>query len=180
MNGVGQILALFAQSGDSAYLGEAVSQTEHALQTAHLAERDGNPSTLIAAALLHDIGHLLHDGDDDRHEAAGARYLSRHFGPAVTTPLELHVAAKRYLCVVDPHYLARLSDASQLSLTAQGGPFTEAEARTFEQLPFAAAAVKLRRWDDEAKIVGRAVPPLAHYIACLEQARHDAPPVDAP
>jgi phosphonate degradation associated HDIG domain protein len=179
MNVVGQILALFAQSGDSAYLGEAVSQTEHALQTAHLAERDGSPSTLIAAALLHDIGHLLHDGRDGAHEAVGAQWLGRHYGPAVTRPLELHVAAKRYLCAVDVHYLARLSPASQESLTAQGGPFTEAEAHAFEQLPLAAASVKLRRWDDEAKIVGRAVPPLAHYITHLEQARHDAPPVEA-
>jgi [1-hydroxy-2-(trimethylamino)ethyl]phosphonate dioxygenase len=179
-----QIISLYRQRGDAMYGGEAVSQTEHALQTAYLAERDGSASTLIAAALLHDIGHLVHDlpdnaadlGLDDEHEALGARWLETYFGPAVTEPGKLHVAAKRYLCAVDPTYLSRLSPASVQSLALQGGAFSERDARAFEALPFALDAVKLRRWDDEAKIPGWAVPALDHYRPHLDRARRDAPP----
>src|SRR6516225_6317978 len=115
--------------------GEPVSQTEHALQTAWAAEQAGAASALIAAALLHDIGHLLHDlpedcahhGIDDAHEVRGARWLVQHFGPDVTEPVRLHVPAKRYLCSTDPAYRSQLSEASELSLKLQGGPFTPAE-----------------------------------------------------
>ncbi len=183
MDIIEQIITLYRQRGDALYGGEAVSQTEHALQTAHLAEQDGSASTLIAAALLHDIGHLVHDlpenaadlGLDDEHEALGARWLASHFGPAVTEPGKLHVAAKRYLCTVDTTYLARLSPASVQSLALQGGPLSDREARAFEALPFAIDAVKLRRWDDEAKVPGWVVPPLEHYRAHLERALRDAP-----
>jgi phosphonate degradation associated HDIG domain protein len=177
MDIVEQIITLYRQRGDEMYGGEAVTQTEHALQTAHLAETHGSPSTLIAAALLHDIGHLVHDlpenaadlGLDDRHEALGAQWLGTHFGPAITEPGKLHVAAKRYLCAVDPSYLSRLSPASAQSLDLQGGPMADHEVRAFEALPFAADAVKLRRWDDEAKIPGWDVPPIEYYRSCLEQ-----------
>ena len=177
MDIVEQIITLYHQRGDAMYGGEAVTQTEHALETAYLAEADGSPATLIAAALLHDIGHLVHDlpenaadlGLDDRHEALGAQWLEAHFGPAVTEPGKLHVAAKRYLCAVDPNYLARLSPASVQSLALQGGPMADHEVRAFEALPFAVDAVKLRRWDDEAKIPGWAVPPLEHYRSYLQQ-----------
>lgn len=176
MDIVEQIITLYRTRGDAMYGGEAVTQTEHALQTAYLAESGGSPSTLIAAALLHDIGHLVHDlpehaadlGLDDRHEALGAQWLEAHFGPAVTEPGKLHVAAKRYLCAVDPEYRSRLSPASALSLELQGGPMATDEARAFEALPFAGDAVKLRRWDDEAKIPGWAVPPLEHYRLRLQ------------
>ena len=180
MDIVEQILTLYHQRGDAMYGGEAVTQTEHALQTAHLAEVDGSPSPLIAAALLHDVGHLVHDlpenaadlGLDDRHEALGAKWLEAHFGPAVTEPGKLHVAAKRYLCAVDPRYRSQLSPASVQSLALQGGPMSERETRAFESLPFYAEAVKLRRWDDEAKIPGLEVPPLEHYrrhlMECLD------------
>lgn len=182
MDIVDEIIALYDARGTAMYGGEAVTQTEHALQTAHLAEMDGSPSTLIAASLLHDIGHLVHDlpenaadlGVDDCHEALGARWLERHFGPAVTEPGKLHVAAKRYLCAVDATYLARLSPASQQSLVLQGGPMNADDAQAFERLPFASEAVKLRRWDDEAKVPGWAVEPLAHYRVHLERARRDA------
>lgn len=177
MDIVEQILALYHQRGDAMYGGEAVTQTEHALQAAHLAEAEGSPATLIVAALLHDIGHLVHDlpenaadlGVDDRHEALGAQWLGAHFGPAVTEPGKLHVDAKRYLCAVDPRYLARLSPASVQSLALQGGPMSEREARAFESLPFAKDAVKLRRWDDEAKIPGWSVPSLEHYRSHLQK-----------
>ena len=118
--------------GDQLYIGEPVSMTEHMLQAAQAAELDGASPTLVAAALLHDFGHLIHDlpedsaehGIDTRHKDVGADYLARHFVPAVVEPTRLHVAAKRYLCAVDPAYLANLSPASILSLKLQGGPYT--------------------------------------------------------
>jgi phosphonate degradation associated HDIG domain protein len=152
-------------------VGEPVSQTEHALQAAYHAERAGADDALVTAALLHDIGHLLHKlaedaadhGIDTRHEQIGQAWLARHCGPEVTEPVRLHVAAKRYLCATDPEYLAQLSPASKQSLRLQGGPFSSEEARQFERLPHYRAAVTLRRWDDLAKVPGMQVPGLAHY-----------------
>lgn len=175
---VDQILTLFDSRGDEAYLGEPVSQTEHALQAAWHAEREGAPDRLVVAALLHDCGHLLHglsegiadEGLDGRHEAAGQAWLGRHFGPEVTEPVRLHVAAKRYLCAVEPEYGQRLSPASLRSLELQGGPMSEGEVRQFEQNPHCEGAVQLRRWDDLAKIPGLAVPGLEHYRTRLEAA----------
>lgn len=172
---INRILSLFAERGRAAYLGEAVTQTEHALQCAHLAEQAGAEDALVAAALLHDVGHLRHghedradQGIDERHEEGGAAWLSRWFGSAVVGPIRLHVAAKRYLCAVDSAYHAGLSAASQRSLRLQGGPFTPEEVQRFEQEPWLHAAVALRRWDDAAKVPGLAVPGLEHYRALLE------------
>jgi phosphonate degradation associated HDIG domain protein len=177
MSVVDTILGLFARGGSAAYFGEAVSQQEHALQCAHLAERSGAADELVAAALLHDIGHLLHQlaedcaehGIDDRHEAGGALWLERHFPAAVTAPIRLHVAAKRYLCAIAPEYRASLSPASQRSLDLQGGAFSAAEVQAFERLPQHQDAIVLRRWDDEAKVPGLAVPVLATYRCLLER-----------
>src|ERR1041385_5658318 len=113
------------------------------LQSAFAAEREGAPPRLVAAALLHDYGHLIHDlpedsaehGVDTRHEDVGFDFLARHFPPEVVDPVRLHVAAKRSLCAVEPAYLEQLSGASRLSLELQGGPFSEAEVREFEALP---------------------------------------------
>jgi phosphonate degradation associated HDIG domain protein len=168
---VDDILDLFATRGAAAYHGEAVSQEEHALQAAELAGREGAPDALVVAALLHDVGHLLDGQDEDlaargvdgRHEEAGCTWLSRHFGPEVTEPIRLHVAAKRYLCAVDRSYLAGLSPASRLSLKLQGGPMTPAEVAGFERNPFFREAVRLRHWDDTAKVPGLAVPGPSHY-----------------
>lgn len=177
-NAVDTILTMFAFAGKAAYFGEAVSQTEHALQSAHLAASAGADAELVVAALLHDIGHLLsglpedvaQHGIDDTHEEAGARWLEQHFGSAVSAPVRLHVAAKRYLCAMDVTYIAGLSPASQLSLRLQGGPFTVDEARAFERQTHFAAAVALRRWDDGAKVAGLEVPTLATYRHALETA----------
>jgi phosphonate degradation associated HDIG domain protein len=171
-----EIRQLFETKGGVEYHGEAVSQAEHALQAAHLAETEGAPDSLIIAALLHDVGHLIsgHDEDaadhgiDDRHEVAGAAWLSHHFGPDVVEPIRLHVAAKRYLCAVGPDYHSGLSPASQLSLELQGGPFRGEELTTFEANPHHQAAVRLRRWDDTAKVTGLAVPGLEHYLGRIE------------
>jgi phosphonate degradation associated HDIG domain protein len=169
------IAELFATRGHREYFGEAVSEEEHALQAAHLAERDRADDALVAAALLHDIGHLLHGfgedvaerGIDARHEEIGHAWLTRRFRPPVADPVRLHVDAKRYLCATDPAYLDRLSPASKRSLDLQGGPFTLAEVAAFERHPHHAAAVRLRRWDDAAKVPGWAVPALAHYLPRL-------------
>jgi phosphonate degradation associated HDIG domain protein len=176
MTVVDEIVRLFENHGKAAYLGEPVSQEEHALQAAFLAEQERAPNHLIAAALLHDIGHLIHGlpediadrGIDGRHEVAGEAFLRKAFGPDVSEPVRLHVDAKRYLCSSDPHYLSQLSPASVQSLRLQGGPFSPAESAAFEKNPHAADAVRLRRWDDEAKIPGLDVPGVEHYRPVLE------------
>ena len=170
-----EVIQLMQQRGGAAYLGEPVSQLEHALQTAWLAAQAGSPKELVLAALLHDIGHLLHDlpesaaedGIDTLHEIAGYEWVLARFGPRVAEPVRHHVAAKRYLSRVEPEYLARLSPASIQSLELQGGPFTQGEAREFESLPHYREAVLLRRWDDEAKVPGLATPSIEEYRQML-------------
>jgi len=170
-----EIERLFAARGGSEYGGEAVSQLEHALQAAAAAVADGADDPLVAAALLHDVGHLLHElppdapeaGIDDHHENSAARFLAEHFGPEVCEPVRLHVAAKRYLTAVEPEYLARLSGPSVTSLRLQGGPMSPAEQEAFRANPHWRAAVRLRRYDEAAKVAGLATPPLAEYLPLL-------------
>jgi len=167
---------LFAERGSASYFGESVTQTEHALQTAALAASDGAPAALVVAALLHDVGHLLHTGGEDiadrgidtRHERIGARWLTPRFGPDVSEPVRLHVAAKRYLCGTDPEYLGRLSPASVRSLELQGGAMTPGAARQFERQDHWREALRLRRWDEEAKVPGLSVPPIDEYRERVE------------
>ena len=152
------------------YGGEAVTQLQHALQCAALAQADGASASLTVAALLHDIGHLADsEGDAVRpHGALAAALLGNLFAPAVTEPIRMHIDAKRYLCAVDVLYWATLSDASKQSLAWQGGPFTKAEAQAFRQQPYADDAIRLRRWDDAAKVAGYPTPALAAYVPLLE------------
>ena len=171
-------MRLFRERGDDAYYGEEVTQTEHALQAAWHAEKAESDASLIAAALLHDIGHLLHghgedfmdQGIDDEHERLGERWLRRRFGPEVTRPVEMHVAAKRYLCAVEPDYFEGLSPASVASLDAQGGAYSDEEAQEFIRQEHASDAVELRRWDDLAKVPGLRTPALEHFRQYLETA----------
>jgi phosphonate degradation associated HDIG domain protein len=171
---IDRIFETFQQRGDQMY-GEQVTQTEHALQAAFAAEQDGASETLIAAALLHDYGHLIHDlpgdaagqGIDALHEKVGAGFLEPFFVPAVTEPARLHVAAKRYLCAVDPAYFHALSPASVRSLGLQGGPFNHAEVKAFESSPYFVDAVRLRRYDEMGKVPGAQTPDLEHYRPCL-------------
>ena len=151
------IARLYATRGGLSY-GEGVTQMEHALQCAALAEANGGTPSLVAACLLHDIGHLFEKEDevtgfaiDHRHEARGAKILSGFFDSAVWQPVALHVAAKRYLCFTEPGYFAALSSASQRSLTLQGGPFDAAQANSFEKADYWQDAVALRRFDDMGK-----------------------------
>jgi len=156
-----------------------ISQTEHARQAAALAETESAGSQLIVAALLHDIGHLLsshqedcaESGINDQHEHLGAKWLDAHFAEDVVEPIRLHVPAKRYLCAVDPAYLRNLSPASITSLALQGGPFTAQEVKAFEALPHAQPALRLRVWDDAAKVEGLNVADVPHYRGHLESCR---------
>jgi phosphonate degradation associated HDIG domain protein len=174
---VATIRDLFEKRGSSMYSGEPVTQTEHALQAAWAAEQENASDSLIAAALLHDVGHLLHDmgedcaddGVDDRHEALGALWLARHFGPDVVEPVRLHVPAKRYLCAVDAAYRARLSPASVLSLQLQGGPYSPEEVELFRAHPHFKASLRLRGWDETAKVRGLVTPPLGHFLDSVER-----------
>lgn len=170
------IVGLFETKGHAQYDGEPVTQLEHALQSAHLAEQEGADSALIAAALLHDLGHLLHDfggtptqqGLDDLHQYRCLPFLRALFGPATLEPIRLHVDAKRFLCARVPGYLEALSPDSKRSLQLQGGVFDDAQAKAFETLPYAMDAVRLRQWDDTAKLADVDMPGLAHFVRHLE------------
>jgi phosphonate degradation associated HDIG domain protein len=155
---VAELADLFTRLGNLHY-GEDVTQLEHALQTAHHAKIDGALPAIIAAALLHDVGHLMQkigenaadQGIDTRHEQISAGYLARAFGPEVTEPIRLHVAAKRYRVAVDPAYFERLSKASLQSLALQGGPMSADEIKTFLADPAAQDALRLRGYDEAGK-----------------------------
>jgi phosphonate degradation associated HDIG domain protein len=163
---------LFAQRGDEQYSGEPVTQLEHALQSAQLARDSGASPALVTAALLHDLGHLLHNlgptptltGVDDLHQWRALPFLRGLFDDDVLQPIALHVDAKRYLCATRPAYREALSDDSKRSLELQGGVFSPEEARAFEQRPGALDAVRLREWDDLAKTAGHRTPALAEFL----------------
>jgi phosphonate degradation associated HDIG domain protein len=179
VTGIETIAEMFAGPGARDYLGEAVTIGEHMRQAGALAEAAGAAAPLVAAALLHDVGHLRseprgglggsspRDSTDARHGTAGARWLGQWFGPAVTEPVRLHVAAKRYLCAAEPGYFALLSPESVRTLALQGGPMTPEQAAAFEALPYARDAVAVRRWDDQAKDPAVTPPPFAHFAALL-------------
>jgi gamma-butyrobetaine dioxygenase len=169
------IAKLFASEGAAGYLGERVSQAAHMLQAGALAEQAGATPELIAAALLHDVGHFtgtrtgqdLMRGIDNSHGEQGAAWLAQWFGPRVTEPVRLHVAAKRYLCAVEPGYESRLSAASVYTLGVQGGPMRPDEISEFEASPHADAACQVRRWDDQAKEPAAAALPFEHFAPVL-------------
>ncbi len=176
MDPVDHLMRLFARAGAQRYGGEAVSQLGHALQCAVWAQAADAEDELVAAALLHDVGHLIDrepeaamaEAVDDLHENRGAHLLAECFPSEVTEPVRLHVAAKRYLCATDPAYLDRLSKASKHSLELQGGAFTEREAADFIAQPFAEAALRLRRWDEAAKVPEARTPSLESFRPLLE------------
>jgi phosphonate degradation associated HDIG domain protein len=181
MDTADQIEELFRTHGHGHYEDlrhEPVTALAHALQCAQLAEWAAAPDSLVAAALLHDIGHFIaplpgSDDIDDVHELRALGLLKRAFGPDVIEPVRLHVQAKRYLVAVDAGYAATLSAASIHTLALQGGAMSADEQRWFEALPYSAEAVALRRWDDAAKQPGRRTPPLAYYLELLPSVRSD-------
>jgi phosphonate degradation associated HDIG domain protein len=173
MISIEDIALLFEQRGGEQYAGECVTQLEHALQSAHLAEQEDADDEMVTAALLHDLGHLLHDlgetptlqGVDDIHQFRALPFLRGTFSSRVLDPIRLHVDAKRYLCAMREGYFAALSDDSKRSLGLQGGIFNEGQAEAFISQPGAWAAVQLRLWDDAAKLTGAPTPTLAHFLA---------------
>jgi phosphonate degradation associated HDIG domain protein len=188
MLSIEQICRLFEHGGDRMYAGEPVTQLEHALQSATLAQQAGAGIELVCAALLHDLGHLVNDkgdtptarGIDDLHQYCMLPLLRHLFSPAVLEPIRLHVDAKRYLCAVDFEYLLHLSPDSRRSLHLQGGVFTPQEAAAFARKPYAEDALKLRTWDDRAKLRGMKTPTLAEFIPVMEACaalRHAGQPV---
>ncbi|MDZ4659420.1 MAG: HD domain-containing protein [Bythopirellula sp.] len=184
---VDKIAKLFHERGSSLYGGEAVTQEEHALQAAMLAEENGDDAAGITAALLHDVGHLLHDlpsdapdsGVDDVHEKLAYEWLSKYFGPDVCEPVRLHVAAKRYLCAVDLEYHDSLSEPSRQSLALQGGPFNEAEIQEFESHPYFEQSIRLRHWDDLAKIADLPTADLPHFLTYVAQMLRSSSKIEA-
>jgi len=175
------IALLFQRHGHAQYTGEPVTQLEHALQTATLAERENASPALIAAALLHDLGHMLEDasagydihdtptasGIDDLHQYRILPFLRALFDEDVLAPIRLHVDAKRYLCAVEPAYFSSLSADSVRSLQLQGGVFDRKQADDFIAMPHAVDATRLRRWDDLAKTADLATPDYAHFARYL-------------
>ncbi len=169
------LAGIFERRGAEAYLGEDVTMAQHMLQGAELAEKAGAGDEMIAAALLHDIGHFtsefpedaLFDGIDAHHEDAGARVLERFFPGVVVDCVRHHVAAKRYLCATDPAYVAELSPASVHTLGLQGGPMGAAEADAFSRQPNLAAILQVRRWDDAGKDPAHQAPGFDHFRAPL-------------
>lgn len=178
MTGTEKIGEILSTTGAQRYGSECVSQLQHALQCAALAESDGASPSLIAAALLHDIGHLIDNrfdgaaaaGVDRCHEQIGCAFLKRWFGEEVSIPVALHVPAKRYLCAVDTDYFDTLSAGSVRSLQLQGGALNCAEAMSFVEQPYAKDAIRLRRWDEAAKSPDTETPTLDHFLCYVEVA----------
>lgn len=169
------IQQLYEQHGGIAYSGEPVTQLEHALQSGLLAEQAGADEAMVAAAFLHDLGHLLNlqghsptvQGIDDQHQYFALPFLRRILPESVLEPIRLHVDAKRCLCAIDADYLGKLSADSVRSLRLQGGVFSADEAKVFLDKSYAKDAILLRHWDDSAKVASLSTPRLSHYIGVV-------------
>ncbi|OZI33840.1 hypothetical protein CAL29_09655 [Bordetella genomosp. 10] len=180
-----QIANLFHLTGDLPYGNTAVTQAEHARQTAALALAENAAPSLVTAALLHDLGHLIiqHpdtvriEGADYKHQYFVLPFLRDLFGPDVLEPIRLHVEAHRYLCFVEPDYLGPRNSAARRALDLAGGVFDAPQASEFSALPWAPEAIRLRRWDDQACRIGAEPPPPLSYfleIAAGVAQRHQA------
>jgi [1-hydroxy-2-(trimethylamino)ethyl]phosphonate dioxygenase len=173
-----ELIDIYTNRATDQYGLSNVNQLQHALQSAALAEEQGGDAEMIAAALLHDVGHMIHDlgqdpaleGIDDTHEELAAAWLRPHFAPAVTEPVRLHVPAKRYLCATEPDYFGKLSEDSVRSLALQGGLMSPAELKAFEALPYWREALQLRRIDDTAKDPSMVTKPFTYFLRFIDQA----------
>lgn len=171
------IAEIFERRGAESYLGEPVTMSEHMLQGAWLAEQDGAPEELVAAALLHDIGHYTSefgtyspdDVEDKHHDEAGGEVLAPFFPPVIVECVRLHVSAKRYLCATDPTYFAKLSPASVHTLSLQGGPMSAEEVAEFRRNPFHDEAVRVRIWDEGGKVADMKTRAFRDYVPLLER-----------
>jgi len=168
-----EIMNYYEMNGGEEYAGEKITQLEHMVQAAQLAEEQGYDEETVLAAFLHDIGHICEAGDGDNkmgefgikdHEEIGADFLQeKGFSKKVVRLVQSHVEAKRYLTFKDPEYYEKLSDASKKTLEYQGGRMTEEEANAFEHYPLFDLIIKMRKWDEQAKIEHKPLPALAHY-----------------
>src|SRR5580698_7424199 len=183
-----RLSAIYSAAGAYAYFGESVTTLEHSLQTAHFAQMANASNSLVLAALLHDLGHLIEPAaadlgdwaEDARHEETGSRWLAAHFASDVAEPVRLHVPAKRYLCAREPSYIGQLSDASIRTLQLQGGPMSAGETAVFESQIYWREALRLRLWDDRGKIAGLRTPAFADYGELIESLLTPAPlPADS-
>ena len=170
---VDEIFSLYEQYGSSDYIGEPVSQLEHMCQAAALAEAEGYDEDVILAAFFHDIGHLCEHifqvkymagyGIAD-HESLGSHFLrEKGFSEKIARLVESHVPAKRYLTYKYPGYYSKLSEASKITLDQQGGIMDEIEAREFEMDHLYSLFIKIREWDDKAKVERIPLPSLDIY-----------------
>ena|SRR5258707_9837214 len=167
-----ELLDIFTGRATRRYGLSAVNQLQHALQAAAFAEADQCSPATVLATLLHDVGHMIHGlgkdpagrGIDDVHEELGAKWLAERFSPAVSEPVRLHVAAKRYLCAVEPDYFGKLSADSVRSLGLQGGPMSADEIAIFRRHPQHQEAVRLRRYDEAAKDPLATTPDFDHFL----------------
>ena len=174
-NALELIAEIIGRRGAESYLGEKVTMSEHMLQSAQLAEQEDGRLEMVAAALLHDIGHYSNEFDDDAlerginnfHDQAGADIVEGHFPVRVADCIRYHVEAKRYLCRVQPEYFQQLSPASVHTLSLQGGPMTDVEAAAFAGQPHLEDILRLRRWDERAKVAGLKTGSLDYYLEMI-------------
>ena len=179
---IADIEKVFRDQGGIEYSGEAVTQLEHSLQCAQLAEEAGADAALVTASFLHDLGHLLNlqgetptaRGIDDQHQYFAIPFIRPLFPAAVIEPIRLHVDAKRALCALEAGYFEALSEDSKRSLVLQGGAYAPAEAEAFAAKPHAREAMRLRRWDDAAKVAGKVTPGIEHYLAIAARCATEA------
>lgn len=170
------LLDIFERRGADSYLGEDVTMSEHMLQCAECATADGADAELIAAALLHDIGHYTHEfpedaleqGIDNHHDSAGGGILAGFFSKRISECVRLHVLAKRYLCAVEADYFAKLSPASVHTLNLQGGPMNKVEVDEFTTNPYHQYAIRVRRWDEAGKVKGVATRNIQDFAPLLK------------
>ena len=177
------IFKMYENFGKFDYIGEPVTQIEHMIQAAMLAEEDGQSEEVILAALFHDIGHLIQLNNKNiknnekmskygfkNHEKMGLNFLKdNNIKYPIPELVENHVKAKKYLVYKDPKYRENLSDASKKTLEFQGGAMTEKEAEDFEQDKLFELSLKLRSYDDKAKVENKKIKSLDYYRRmCLE------------
>lgn len=175
-----EIGKLYRDGGHLPYGGTGVTHLQHALQTATLAQAAGAAPPLVVAALLHDLGHIimLHsalqgvDGTDCKHQYFVLPFLRDLFGADVLEPIRLHVEAKRYLCFVEPSYTLDWPLAAQAWLAQEGGGFDALQASEFAAIPWASDAIKLRRWDDAARVEHIHTPDLRYFLEIAAGVAH--------